>query len=234
MLEGKPNNDKRDSSLTLQDEIISSIQEKMEALGDALGKQIDKGIFEVVVFAEANGLPTSGSCEGHIGWGLPTPWLDIKADGQPEERFIGQEEIEKNIARKYGLTIDELKASKIDDAFWESVVESSKNEETDEYKKWKEKNDRVIQKTKVLLDEFYKNRETDVDVKLIISKFGDDGFRIKSGCFEYDPPSNDKSKMSEEEKNKLAPYLARRQNEMRAFSDFLRDKFFTSELKRKR
>lgn len=47
---------------------------------DRLGKRIDKGIFETVVALNVLGIQTVGSCEGHIDWGMPHPWVDIAAE----------------------------------------------------------------------------------------------------------------------------------------------------------
>ena len=44
---------------------------------DRLGKPIDPGIFALVVALNMAGIPTSQSCEGHLGWGLPYPWVMI-------------------------------------------------------------------------------------------------------------------------------------------------------------
>jgi hypothetical protein len=48
---------------------------------DKLGMEIDPGILDTVVVFNILGLTTRASCEGHIGWGLPFPWIDL----EPEE-----------------------------------------------------------------------------------------------------------------------------------------------------
>src|SRR5690242_7631903 len=47
---------------------------------DKLGKKIDPGILETVVAFNLLGIVTLQSCEGHIGWGVPYPWISIEAD----------------------------------------------------------------------------------------------------------------------------------------------------------
>lgn len=47
---------------------------------DGLGQHLDEGIKEVVIGLWAQGIPTLASCEGHIDWGLATPWVDIGED----------------------------------------------------------------------------------------------------------------------------------------------------------
>ncbi|GHO50876.1 hypothetical protein [Ktedonospora formicarum] len=53
---------------------------RFEHVTDKLGKGIDDGILTTVVALNVLGIHTTGSCEGHIEWGLPYPWIDI----QPE------------------------------------------------------------------------------------------------------------------------------------------------------
>lgn len=49
---------------------------------DRLGKTIDSGILETVVTFNLLGITTLQSCEGHIDWGVPYPWICIEADMQ--------------------------------------------------------------------------------------------------------------------------------------------------------
>lgn len=44
---------------------------------DALGKPIDAGILQTVSALHALNIHTIGSCEGHMGWGIAGPWVDI-------------------------------------------------------------------------------------------------------------------------------------------------------------
>jgi hypothetical protein len=53
----------------------------VEQITDGLGKGVDPGIKETVVALMVYGFPTTGSCEGHLEWGLPYPWVEI---GEPE------------------------------------------------------------------------------------------------------------------------------------------------------
>lgn len=50
---------------------------------DKLGKKIDTGIFETVVTLNMAGIATRASCQGHLDWGLPYPWIDL----EPEMAF---------------------------------------------------------------------------------------------------------------------------------------------------
>lgn len=49
----------------------------VETIRDALGKPVDAGIKSLVIALNANGFPTTASCEGHPNWGVPAPWVDV-------------------------------------------------------------------------------------------------------------------------------------------------------------
>ncbi len=55
----------------------TSVTNYLHQVTDALGNPIDEGIFETVVALNVVGIPTTQSCEGHLGYGLPYPWVDI-------------------------------------------------------------------------------------------------------------------------------------------------------------
>lgn len=54
---------------------------------DKLGKPIDTGIFDTVVALNMLGVPTRASCEGHLEWGLPYPWIDVEAEDAIKHRL---------------------------------------------------------------------------------------------------------------------------------------------------
>jgi hypothetical protein len=54
---------------------------------DKLGKKIDPGILETVVAFNMLGIATLQSCEGHIGWGVPYPWISIESDMEQKYRL---------------------------------------------------------------------------------------------------------------------------------------------------
>jgi hypothetical protein len=49
---------------------------------DGLGCRIDPGIMNTVIALNANDIHTIASCEGHLAWGAPYPWVDIRS-GSP-------------------------------------------------------------------------------------------------------------------------------------------------------
>ncbi|MCI0564993.1 MAG: hypothetical protein MN733_41530 [Nitrososphaera sp.] len=47
-------------------------------LADRLGHPVDEGIKETVVALLVYRFPTTASCEGHLDWGLPYPWVEVR------------------------------------------------------------------------------------------------------------------------------------------------------------
>ena len=56
----------------------------VEGVRDALGKPVDAGIKSLVLALNASGFPTTASCEGHLDWGIPAPWVDLGPWPTPE------------------------------------------------------------------------------------------------------------------------------------------------------
>lgn len=204
---------------------LEEIRHEVENIGDRIGRPIDEGIRETVVMFKANELPTSDSCEGHVERGLPVPYIEVSALNQPEERFISQNEAFEKAAKKYNLTVEEAKTSKIDEAYWEAMKECSQNGETEEYKKWNKENEKLLAKGHTLLEEFYKERQVDPDVKLQIEE-GIGNFRIHNGGEDYQPVIENEREFSEEEKKARAEKLKKYRPEMKEFTEFLKKQYF--------
>lgn len=201
---------------------LEMIRRDVERWADSQGKRVDEGIKETVVILNAIGLPTSGSCEGHTDYGVPVPWVDIEAPNAPEERFIGQNAAFARVARKYNITIDEAKSGRLVKVYEEAMKECCGNGETKEHKKWRRENRKLMRKTKILLAEFYQDREVEQSLKLQIAENAEGGFRIHNGGDDYKPISK---AVSGQEKIALSEKLARYQKEMRDFTDFLKGKY---------
>jgi hypothetical protein len=56
------------------------ILENVDSIVDRLGTPIDSGIKRAVQIFRTLGFETTGSCEGHLDWGLPYPWIEINTD----------------------------------------------------------------------------------------------------------------------------------------------------------
>lgn len=204
---------------------LEEIRHEVENIGDRIGRSIDEGIRETVVMFKANELPTSDSCEGHVERGLPVPYVEVSASNEPQERFVGQNEAFEKVAKKYNITAEEAKTSKIDEAYWEAMKECSQNEETEEYKKWNKENEKLLAKGRNLLEEFYKERKVEPDIKLQIEE-GVGNFRIHNGGEDYQPVIETEREFSEEEKKIRLEKVAKYRSEMQEFTEFLRKKYF--------
>lgn len=79
--------------LTLtKNQVWEDLEREYARTVDGLGKRIDKGIMDTVIALNANDIHTTASCEGHLDWGCPYPWVDI-GSGDPK-----LDEIEQQIA----------------------------------------------------------------------------------------------------------------------------------------
>lgn len=61
---------------------LAAIQEEVEHFHDALDMPVDPGIKPMVVALRYLGFNTTASCEGHLDWGFPYPWVEIDS-GSP-------------------------------------------------------------------------------------------------------------------------------------------------------
>ncbi len=202
-------------------------RQEIENSADTLGYKIDEQIKESLVAFNLVGLPTSASCEGHVDHGISAPWIEVSAPNQPEERFFGENEIFQKVAEKYGIQVEDMKRManpEANRAYWEAVGEASCQEETPEYRHWREETQKLIEKASGLLEEFYRNREVPPGIKLEISEGGEGEFRVCNGGEDYRPVPED---LTDEEKKQLAQRLVKYQAEMKEFTAFLKDKYFS-------
>jgi hypothetical protein len=59
---------------------LPQAKEQVNQLVDGLNKPIDEGIKRVVAALRLVGFHTTASCEGHMNWGLPYPWVQVNND----------------------------------------------------------------------------------------------------------------------------------------------------------
>lgn len=65
------------------------IERQMAKTVDGLGWRIDTGIMETVVALNVNDIHTTASCEGHLNWGTPYPWINV---GSNDHRIVEREQ----------------------------------------------------------------------------------------------------------------------------------------------
>jgi hypothetical protein len=77
-------------------------EEIMKAKGDEWGG-IDPGIERLVYALNTLGIPTSGSCEGHIDRGYPSPWVSVRTvrDSQGGDEDGGLQKRAQTFLKKF-------------------------------------------------------------------------------------------------------------------------------------
>lgn len=73
-----------------KEEYWKRVEQGLDDVGDKLGYRIDEGIRETVTALSVMGLPPSASCEGHLDWGCPHPWVDIEEPNEPKKYKNGK------------------------------------------------------------------------------------------------------------------------------------------------
>ena len=203
--------------------------QEIKEMTDGLGYGMDKGVEETVIALQLLGINVEQSCDGHgeDKHGASTPWIEISAPNQPEERLVGEKKIFEQVAKKYGLTVEEITSGDHEEAEKEVHKHLSQQEETDEFKDWEKGNSPLRAKTEKLLGEFYQNRDVFESERLIIHEMLEGNFKIMSNWEDYYLAKERWEEMDEKEKQALRERLARHQEEMKTFGKFLRDKFFS-------
>lgn len=206
--------------------------EEINEITDAKGKGIDEGIKETVVAFHINELHTNDSCEGHFDRGSPAPYIEVTAPHRPETRFVGEKELYERIAEKYNISVDELLRSDNEKAWAEVQQALNKMEETQEYKEWNQKNEKLKNNILKLLDEFYDKRHVSPDTRLEVEDMVE-GFRVHNGGEDYrifiemgGEGKNMRETLHDTEKIQLSERTARYKKEMKDFTEFLKKKYF--------
>ena len=83
---------------------IAEIQKQVEVIEDRLGKPIDGGIKESIIYLNAHELRTIQSCEGHpdefieTREGISTPWVDIGPNFPENKKWYEDESLRSKLA----------------------------------------------------------------------------------------------------------------------------------------
>jgi len=217
---------------------------RVDNLEDRIGCKVDDKIKETIIAFWSFDVPTSGSCEGHISHGVDTPWIDVEALNRPKKRFVGEvlseEEIVKKASDEYKISPKELmdyaqevkrgihkEGTPCENAWQEAVKELSQREETPEYKKWKKKTEELKKKISGLLKEFYDDRKVDSHIRLRIRTSEGGPFRVKSEASDFSQKDLQKD-LTKKQKEEFSKQLIRKQEEMKEFTSFLKDKYFSA------
>lgn len=205
------------------------VKNEIEATADMLGHGVDDGIRETVIALNVSGLPTSSSCEGHIGRGFLLPWVQVSAPDEPEERFEGESDLARNIAEEYDITEEDVRRAHNEDAWkeWRLTIAKGDAEETAAYKEWRKKNNKLRERATMLLREFYRDHVPDEGTKLVIDGEAGGSFRIhpESEYASFQSPP-DAANREDDETKKYRALQEKTRKEVGLFTKSLREKYF--------
>ncbi len=179
------------------------LSDEVDLWTDRIGMPIDERIKETVIVLNLMGFTTSASCEGHIDWGLPYPWIDFAVNDK--EFFNIQNElmeIQKQI-NGYGdfkdLTDEELQeVSNLNKQRLALFSELYRNTQT------------KLLPIYALLEKFYSKKKKHYDCVICFPDKYLSRMQSLGGQWKY-------VRTPEQKKNKLKKY----QEEMSQFTDFL-------------
>lgn len=206
-------------------------KKEVEGAADMLGYGVDEGIKETIIALNTSGLPTSSSCEGHIGRGFLLPWVQVSAPDEPEERFEGEADLARNIAGKYGVTEEDVRRANNEDAWreWRLTVSEGDGKETATYKEWRKENNKLRERAAILLREFYRDYIPDEGMRIVIDGGAGGSFRIhsESKYASFQSPL-DAADREDDETKKYRALQEKARKEIGLFTKSLREKYFAS------
>lgn len=188
---------------------------------DFWGLGIDDQIKDTVVVLNLLGLNTTASCEGHLDKGLLTPWVDVAYPNEPKIQYIGQKEIFQQFAEIFNMPLPEFERGFGGLGYRLALFIASTKGETEEYKEWACLSDTLGETIEKYLKEFYENNEVNDFVRINTTLYFGRwwiwcGENILEPMFEVNLYSQE-----------YAQYLlSKRQAEMKAFTEFLKRKYF--------
>jgi hypothetical protein len=175
-------------------------------MADKTGRGIDAGILETVVVLNLLGIETTASCEGHLERGQAAPWIDIEArSAQEETRQViylfthARKELEKK-----HLPEDEINA-----LFAQAHQEQNRVRSI-----------HLAQREKLMccLTAFYQEHQAPYDHLLVVHP------RDTTGRARME--SHGASMVNEYDRKERQEKLVSYQQEMAAFTSFLKKKYF--------
>ena len=192
----------------------------LDNVTDGLGLEIDPEIKELVVALNLNGIPTLSSCAGHTDTeNIRPPYIQGQADGAPEFRYDGEEEIVKKLMNKYHFT-RWRDVFGDDNARPEYYNLTRDLNESEEYKIWDAGNKPLEKKITDILNEFNKGiTRSEIQLKSVPIY---PGYRVEACLVGEDSPKDFDKESAEQNKN----FVITAQNIFMQFKDFLRSKYF--------
>ncbi len=170
---------------------------------DALGRHIDPGIFETVVVLRLLGFTTEQSCEGHMDHGRSFPWVTITSQADYQEALV---------LFKQGDTL--RKEGRKEEAYALYAKARTARNIADE------QHAQETAKMLAYLEAFYASRPLSYDRHLIVY-----GSTLNTDVLESQGASIQTARSEEQRQQYLQAY----QEEMQAFTQFLKACFFEAE-----
>jgi len=202
-------------------DFIKSFEER----GGENVRKIDDAIKPAVFGFNTLGIPTHGSCEGHLDHGQGFPYITF--GHPPQVRFNREKETFQRIADKYGLPVEDVEKGLHHQATGEAFRESEKNGETPEYIAWREEPKKLLAKLEAILEEFYRTHSAPPDLRLIIELEDAGTLRLRSRGTEsgIKPDSPNPSDLTEDQKKERLSRLRQYRSEIDTLAAFLKNKF---------
>lgn len=179
----------------------NEIADTVSGITDALGKPVDRGIFNTVVALTAHGIHTTQSCEGHIDTGIAAPWVEITAPETDESKTL------RKRLNELEATIENLERSQRPDEEIEPLYQQIQTL----YREVRRPQLEELQKVSCLLAQYYQERKVAYDRLLTIR-----GNRLESQGAQLQEII-----APEERSQKLFEY----QEEMKTFTTFLQKRY---------
>jgi len=221
------------SERTEKEKALHDMLAEIDTWVDGLGRGLDGGSKEIVAIMNVMGLSTEQSCEGHADFEVSHslwPWIRLAIPDKPEERFVGEldalDKAYKIVSEQNGVDLDDLMHGEPEDLYWQVQREFYTSEElqkTPEYVDWEEKEALLGERVRSLVDEFNADRDFEAGISLVVDGVG---IEVRSNMDkEVYVKARDLS-FTDDDIESAKELLPRRQEEMRAFMEFLMKKYF--------
>jgi hypothetical protein len=192
-----------------KEKLWQEIADRASRITDKLGMPIDQGILDTVIVLNALGITTKQSCEGHADRAVCAPWIFFTTPGI--------DELNKQVFQAQEEAMQASKERKYTNAELHQLFEPAHQLRRQADSKHGEDQQKVL----AFLDAFYTDRYVSQDKRLIIYSRTPGTSTLESQgarCQYIDSP--------EERAQKLREY----QEEMHAFTTFLKEIFFHRDL----
>ncbi len=202
-------------------------EEKLKSLEnvvDRLGRHIDEEIMETLVSFDLNHIPTYSSCGGHLETGrLRFPYVSGEAEGRPKYAYVGQGDIESEIAKKYNITPSEIRAHT--EAKKEYRERLNACEVSEKYREWQANDQELPLTVGTLLEEFYQSRSSTEDVRLVLRERMAVGYYMVTRNYIYPKEIPSKEVLTQDQLDEIRLKIISAREEFQAFADFLKQRF---------